>query len=308
MSWLKVDDGFTGHPKLDRLLDDPGRWARALAVWLAAGCYAAKYATNGRVTALRVSRECAAGVDVGEAFADLERCGLLDRDGDAWVLHNFTRYNPTRDERDRAREQNRERQKRHRSKKLRPSSHGSVTPERNAGVTALRDAVGNAAPDPTRPDPVTPTGGVSDLQPDGVDLLGQPVKSRASSRWAVIASLVCGWVATHQNRRPRSTSKSMVALGRSLASMRPPATDLEIHQALELKAAEWARDENEKYWGKPETIARVLPRAVESVRTGAKPADFQPKHAGGPRDVRVGYGQPMTHAEAAAAAAAGERF
>ncbi len=121
MAWLRVDDGFPGHPKLVRL-SRPDRWT-----WLEVLVYCARYRTGGEVPA-----------SIGEALkyatpAFLNRClelNLLDHsehDGDAYHVHDWAIYNPkdptAADRMQRHRDRNAER-------------NDAVTPDRNASVTA----------------------------------------------------------------------------------------------------------------------------------------------------------------------------
>lgn len=81
MSWLRLDDGFAEHPKLDEL-PEAQRWR-----WVALLCWCARQQKGGRVTATALKR---AGVD----GARLLELGLLERDaqGVLWV-HDWAEYN-----------------------------------------------------------------------------------------------------------------------------------------------------------------------------------------------------------------------
>jgi hypothetical protein len=87
VSWLRIDDGFTRHPKVMRLVV-ADRWR-----WLDVLCYCAQYRTNGVVVE-------AIGESVrGATPAFLERCfqlGLLDLVGDEYVVHDWSIYNGAR--------------------------------------------------------------------------------------------------------------------------------------------------------------------------------------------------------------------
>lgn len=91
MSWLRIDDGFTQHPKVIQL-GVRDRWT-----WLDVLCYCARYRTGGTVT------DTISEVVRGATPGFLSRCygvGLLDRAGDVYVVHDWNIYNgSTLDER-----------------------------------------------------------------------------------------------------------------------------------------------------------------------------------------------------------------
>jgi hypothetical protein len=86
MSWLRVDDGFTQHPKLLKL-PRGDRWT-----WLDVLCYCAKYRTDGVVT------EAISEAVRGASPSFLERCRaqhLLDVNiAGEYVVHDWAEYNP----------------------------------------------------------------------------------------------------------------------------------------------------------------------------------------------------------------------
>jgi hypothetical protein len=84
MSWLRVDDGFAEHPKLEALTDRQFRlWAKLLG-------RCARYRTDGHVPA---------GILVGIRIKDsdiarFKDLGLLDENGTGVVIHDWSDYNP----------------------------------------------------------------------------------------------------------------------------------------------------------------------------------------------------------------------
>lgn len=81
MSWLRVDDGFSEHPKIDSL-SEVQRWR-----WVVLLCMCARQAKGGIVTQTALKR---IGLDTSR-FLELE---LLDEDADGtlWV-HDWDAYN-----------------------------------------------------------------------------------------------------------------------------------------------------------------------------------------------------------------------
>lgn len=84
MAWLRIDDGFTGHPKVAALSDGEFRaWVRLL-------CWSAAYKTD------EVPRGIVGSI-VGITKKRLERyaeLGLLDEDDSGYTVHDWYSYNP----------------------------------------------------------------------------------------------------------------------------------------------------------------------------------------------------------------------
>lgn len=133
MTWLKLDDGWTTHPKILSVSVDAG-W-----FWLHCATYAAKHETDGflsggALTAMRgVSR---IRTPLAKIMVELLRAGLLDTIDGGYTVHDFTDWNPSKDTVTHARAAGRERQSTSRDKRR----SNAVTD----GVTSR---------DPTRPDP-----------------------------------------------------------------------------------------------------------------------------------------------------------
>jgi hypothetical protein len=87
MTWVKLDDGFTEHPKVIGLPSDAARWFHVRAL-----CYAARYRTDGVITAA-ILRGLGGKPATAEA---LVAAGLWDELDvvDAWQIHDFAEYNP----------------------------------------------------------------------------------------------------------------------------------------------------------------------------------------------------------------------
>lgn len=143
MSWGRIDDGMLEHRKWIRIEAEHGAraWADCLAVWTAALLYAHRARTDGAVPIAWLSRGTPLGKVACKAAEVLVSVGLFERTADGYQIHDFADYGLSREERERRAEATRERVARFRAKR----SGNGVTPSDG-------NAVGNASPDPTRPD------------------------------------------------------------------------------------------------------------------------------------------------------------
>jgi len=112
MAWVRLDDGFFGHPKAQAI----GQRGREL--YLSALCWSSQNLTDGHVPATAWRRIGAdAGVKPGSVrslVGTLVGAGLLHENGDGWVIHDFLDYNRSRSAVLAEREAARKRQARHR--------------------------------------------------------------------------------------------------------------------------------------------------------------------------------------------------
>lgn len=83
MSWVKLDDRFPLNPKVLPLSD------KAFRSYITALCYAAQHLTDGYLPP---------GVIPGRSAAALVEAGLLTRGTAGWMIHDYLKYNPSRDE------------------------------------------------------------------------------------------------------------------------------------------------------------------------------------------------------------------
>jgi hypothetical protein len=89
MAWVKLDDGFAEHPKLERAGPSAG-WMHVAAL-----CYCARNLTDGRIPKARALRLA----DVPKPAQVIDRLvevGLWEVDGDDYVIHDYGDYNPSR--------------------------------------------------------------------------------------------------------------------------------------------------------------------------------------------------------------------
>jgi hypothetical protein len=99
VTWLKLDDSFADHPKVDPLSD------QAFRLHVAALCFCAHNLTDGRIPEGRPERLVRGFT--AELVAELEDARLWLRKPDGWVVHDYLRYNPTAREAKTKREQRR---------------------------------------------------------------------------------------------------------------------------------------------------------------------------------------------------------
>lgn len=140
MPWFRVNDEFADHPKLVSL-GDGDHYESAVALWLICGVWCAKHLTDGFVPAGRVVRS---GIAKAPAAAlELVRVGLWTVEEGGYRFHDWTVYQPTREEVLEKRAQESERQRAAREKKSR-GSPAPVTPPVTQYVQ--RDTAGDLPP------------------------------------------------------------------------------------------------------------------------------------------------------------------
>jgi hypothetical protein len=93
MPWAKVDDQFTDHVKV------VGLSLAARGMWLCGLVYAARRSTDGFIPASIPQRE-AAGEDAAPYVQELLDAGLWDRADGGYQIHDYLKYNPSKDDLD----------------------------------------------------------------------------------------------------------------------------------------------------------------------------------------------------------------
>lgn len=181
MSWVRLDDQFTDHPKIVQ--------AGPLAGWLyiCGLTYANRYLTDGRIPAAQVRR--LADVDgADELAARLVAAGLWEVVDGGYQIHDYLEYQPSADtvRKEREATAHRVQEWRERKKAARNASSNSVTypPSNknvtgtagvcNTDVTALPDVTGSVTllvtphvtPPPSHPIPSHPKDIDRDLESD----------------------------------------------------------------------------------------------------------------------------------------------
>ena len=105
MSWVKVDDHYPDHPKLQALGDD---YDAGLSLDIRGKCYASANLTDGFIPARMFRHESA-------MIARLVEVGLWHVAEGGYMIHDYLEYNPSREEVLKKREAWRERQARSRN-------------------------------------------------------------------------------------------------------------------------------------------------------------------------------------------------
>lgn len=162
MAWVKLDDQFADHPKIER--------AGPMAAWLhvVALCYSARHLTDGRIPAAKARRL----IDVRQPqreIAKLVEVGLWEIDGDDFVIHDYHDWQPSAADERAKRERDRERKAKGRVGQGRNPNTGRITSARNPNGQAP-DGMGESAKSPPVPSPSLSAQVVS---PAGRDPAGQ---------------------------------------------------------------------------------------------------------------------------------------
>lgn len=101
MSWLKIDDEFAEHPKVDKLSD------KAFRFHVAALCRCAKRLTDGRVSEkdVKILAIVVHAPTWKKYVNELVAAGLWIPQNHGWSIHDYLQYNPSsvrvREERER---------------------------------------------------------------------------------------------------------------------------------------------------------------------------------------------------------------
>ena len=87
MSWLKIDDGFSHHPKI-LSVSIAARWA-----YLEALCYSAQYLTDGKVADGKLKL-----IASPKVMNELTDANLWHRTANGIAIHDYLDYNPSCEE------------------------------------------------------------------------------------------------------------------------------------------------------------------------------------------------------------------
>jgi hypothetical protein len=119
MTWVRLDDGFPDHPKVDA--------AGPLAAWLyvCGLAYCARFLTDGHIPADRVARLAAVAEPLALA-ARLVEVGLWERTTGGYRVHDYLEFQPSAERVRRERTQNAHRQEDFRAR--RNGASNGVTP------------------------------------------------------------------------------------------------------------------------------------------------------------------------------------
>lgn len=153
MAWFKVDDGFYSSRKVVRI--PRARRFAAVGLWILAGTWCARNLTDGRIEKHELE-------ELGGRIADaraLVECGLWQSVGDAFVFHNWSKYQPTKEQVEKQRDAEAERKRRYRENIGKQGGRPANVPEVSqwdTGGTPVGQNPESGHPDPTRPDPARP--------------------------------------------------------------------------------------------------------------------------------------------------------
>lgn len=131
MPWVRVDDNFPDHPKVDGLSD------LAFRLHVAALCYCNRLLTDGDIPKGKEKR-LTPKTNVSSAVDELLEAGLWHDEGDRWRIHDYLDFQPDKAKVTAEREATAERQRRYRERKTKERSKGSdgtVHVLRSSGVT-----------------------------------------------------------------------------------------------------------------------------------------------------------------------------
>jgi hypothetical protein len=182
MSWFRIDDSFSDHPKVRRI--PRTRRLAAIGLWSLAGSWSAKHSTDGVIPGYMIEElagtKALAGtlVEVGLWHRGDHACPACpSAEASAFVAHAFTERNPSRAQVEAERRAGAERQRQSRERKRSAGGELDAPPpddlQEHAGVTPMsrRDTTvvtggqeRESRPcdgDPTRPDPSLPLEGLS---------------------------------------------------------------------------------------------------------------------------------------------------
>lgn len=150
MPWLKVDDGFAAHPKVERLRrasrGNDLAFAACITTWTMMATDCAGRSTDGEFSAERAARVVLLPSDlVRRALDILTEVVLLERgeEPETWRFHDWSDYQPTKADRDAERKAGAARQKAWRDRQRAVA----VTHDRNGVTNGVTNDVSNAVTD-----------------------------------------------------------------------------------------------------------------------------------------------------------------
>ena len=163
MTWFRVDDSFSDHPKVVALADGPCR-ADALALWVLAGSWVGKWNLEGFISGAQVRLF---GFDK-RASDELVRVGLWARAEGGYRFHDWLDRNPSRKQVEAGREKTNARVTAHRKR----MGNGRVTPLHGPRET-VGETVGETRSETRRVTPLPTVPPIPDPDPDPGSLSGK---------------------------------------------------------------------------------------------------------------------------------------
>lgn len=148
MTWVRLDDCFPDHRKVEGLSDG------AFRVIVSALCYANRNETDGSLNARDLAKIGATKKRVDELLA----AGLFERDASGIRIHDYHDYQPSKAKRQADREATRERVAEHRAAKRNAKGNSVTRGPDPGGGNAVTTGVSNGGCNtaPSRPDQILP--------------------------------------------------------------------------------------------------------------------------------------------------------
>lgn len=132
MEWFRVEGVFPECEQVEILATrHPKQFEKAITLWLYLGCYCARNTTDGRISEYQMNRMVPTMQRPSAAVKALIDSGLLEYDGD-YVMPNYLKYNPSKEEREKWRADNARRQREYRERRCNALHNELVTEGRNS--------------------------------------------------------------------------------------------------------------------------------------------------------------------------------
>lgn len=173
MSWLRVDDRFPSHPKVERLEDfGERRFATAITVWLFMGTDCAGLGVGGIVTEKRMAKVLSAISERSrkQAAADLVEVGLWETAEGETGFHDWEEYRAKARSDDDAKDYEAKRKAAWRARNRVPGTMSGTSPGQVPEQPKGTEPPLLSRPIPTYPDPTQPVLSQS-ARDAGIDLL-----------------------------------------------------------------------------------------------------------------------------------------
>lgn len=207
MTWVRVDDAMPLHPKVLPLTDG------AFRAHVEAMCHSARSLTNGHVAA-----KIAKAHHWTKRAGELVEASLWEVVEDGWVIHDYLKYNPSREQVEAEREAAKGRMAKARSVRRSHSEFDGSSPEQppNFGRSS-----GN--PVPSRPDPELPTEVLRDTDTararEGPRLLAPRLTAEQSSVLDALHEQVQRLLFAGSSAPPTGWCEDLVSRGATLADV-----------------------------------------------------------------------------------------
>ncbi len=273
MTWLKLDDKFGRHPKVQGLSDP------AFRLHMAAMGHCAEYATDGRVKS-HVIATLTAHPDKAALVKEVVDAGLWEEMVGGWEIHDFLQYNPSAEQLKTRRKEWRDRQERRRESR-RDTPRDSERESRSDSGTGSGS---ESDPEGVQGEPAQSAPRLKSVPPAALD---EPEPCRAD--WYGMAERIWNelWTAKYKRRYeqtggrlmgPGSEDSVLVRMGEQ-ASIRGAGAE----PYLRHKVAGYLRDKGHNGWllekchplrsifhdwvsyGEPKEPGRMVPRREEPV-------------------------------------------